>query len=370
MLVEETKHWGFLIMCQEKYTTNKRKFKQLTYKERIKIETLYNDQHLSYTEIGKILGKHRTTISREIKNGLVKNLTSELIEIYVYSAEVAQRKNEENETAKGTYLKIGTDMKLARFIERQIKEEKTSPEVIAYKIKQEKFSTTLCYKTIYNYIDKEILEVKRKDLVYGNYSKKEDKEPKEEKEFLKANKEGKTIHDRPKEIERREELGHWEMDLVEGLKGKKEPYLLVLSERKTRKEIIELIPNKSAKAVSKALDRIEREVGVAKFREMFKTITTDNGSEFRNWKSIEQSYTGSKKARTKQYFADSYSSWQRGTNENINKMIRRFLPKGTSFKGLKQEDVKRIEKWINKYPRKILKFKTSEEYYEEEIKSA
>lgn len=356
-------------MCQEQYNTNKRKFKQLTYKDRIKIETLYNDQKLSYTQIGKILGKHRTTISREIKLGLVELETSYL-PVWKYCAEVGQRKNKENETAKGTYLKIGTDIRLANFIETQIKEEKTSPEVISYKIKQGKFSTTLCFKTIYNYIDKEIIEVKRKDLVYGNYSKKDDNKLQEESEFLKANKEGKTIHDRPKEIESREELGHWEMDLVEGLKGQKEPYLLVLSERKTRREIIELIPNKFAKSVSKALDRIEKEIGVVKFRETFKTITTDNGAEFRNWKSIEQSYTGSKKARTTQYYADAYSSWQRGTNENINKMIRRFLPKGTSFKGLKQEDVKRIEKWINQYPRKILKFKTSEEYYREELKVA
>lgn len=355
-------------MCQENYNTNKREFKQLTYKDRVKIETLYNDQHLNYTQIGEILGKHRTTISRDIKLGLVELETSYL-PVWKYCAEVAQRKNEENETAKGTNLKIGKDMKLARFIEKEIKEEKSSPEVIEYKIKQGKFSTRVCFKTIYNYIDKEILEVKRKDLTYGNYTKKEDSN-KEESEKIKPNKEGKTIHDRPEEIKTREEIGHWEMDLVEGLKGKKEPYLLVLSERKTRKEIIELIPNKEASSVAKALDRIERKLGVVKFRKTFKTITTDNGAEFRNWKVIEKSYTGSKKARTTQYFADAYSSWQRGTNENINKMIRRFLPKGTSFKGLKQEDVKRIEKWINNYPRKILKFKTSEEYYEEQIKVA
>ena len=85
---------------------------------------------------------------------------------------------------------------------------------------------------------------------------------------------------------------------------------------------------------------------------------------------IEKSYSKSKKVRTRQYFADAYSSWQRGTNENINKMIRRFLPKGSSFKGLKQEDVKRIERWINNYPRKIFNFKTSEQYYQEEIKVA
>ena len=355
-------------MCQENYNTNKRNFKQLTYKDRVKIETLYNDQHLNYTQIGDILGKHRTTISRDIKLGLIELETSYL-PVLKYCAEVAQRRNEENETAKGTNLKIGNDIKLANFIEKEIKKEKSSPEVIEYKIKKRKFSTTLCYKTIYNYIDKEILEVKRKDLTYGKYEKKEENK-KEESDYLKPNKEGKTIHDRPKEIETREIIGHWEMDLVEGLKGQKEPYLLVLSERKTRKEIIELIPDKSAKSVGKALDRIERQLGVVKFRETFKTITTDNGAEFRNWETIEKSYTGSKKKRTNQYFADAYSSWQRGTNENINKMIRRFLPKKTSFKGLKQEDVKKIEKWINNYPRKIFKFKTSEEYYQEEIKAA
>lgn len=355
-------------MCQEQYNTNKRKFKQLTYKDRVKIEVLYNEEHLSYTEIGKILGKHRTTISRDIKLGLIELETSYLL-VWKYCAEVAQRKNEENETAKGTNLKIGNDMKLANFIEKKIKEEKTSPEVIEQKIKQMNFSITLCFKTIYNYIDKEILEVKRKDLVYGNYETKE-KEQKEESDYLKPNKEGRTIKDRPKHIENREELGHWEMDLVEGLKGQKEPYLLVLSERKTRKEIIELIPNKTAETVAKALNRIERELGVIKFRKIFKTITTDNGAEFRNWKLIEKSYTGSKIARTSQYFADAYCSWQRGTNENINKMIRRFLPKGTSFKGLTQKDVKRIEKWVNNYPRKIFNFKTSEEYYEEELKVA
>lgn len=355
-------------MCQEQYSTNKRKFKQLTYKERIKIETLYNDQHLNYTEIGKILGKHRTTISREVKIGLIELETSYL-PVWKYCAEIAQRKNEENETGKGTDLKIGTDMKLATFIEKQIKEEKTSPEVIEQKIKHERFSTTLCYKTIYNYIDKEILNIKREELIYGKYKRKEENS-KEKSDFLTPNKEGKTIHDRPKEIETREKIGHWEMDLIEGLKGQKEPYLLVLSERKTRKEIIELIPNKSAESVAKALDRIERKLGVVKFRNTFKTITTDNGAEFRNWRLIEKSYSGCKKARTSQYFAEAYSSWQRGTNENINKMIRRFLPKGTSFKKLKQEDVKRIEKWVNNYPRKILNFKTSEAYYKEELKAA
>ena len=112
-------------MCQKKYNTNKRKFKQLTYKDRVKIETLYNDQHLNYTQIGKILGKHRTTISRDIKLGLVELETSYL-PVRKYCAEVAQRKNEENETAKGTNLKIGKDIKLANFIEKEILEKQNA----------------------------------------------------------------------------------------------------------------------------------------------------------------------------------------------------------------------------------------------------
>ena len=180
-------------------------------------------------------------------------------------------------------------------------------------------------------------------------------------------KNGKTIHDRPKEIEERKIFGHWEMDLVEGQKEKNEPYLLVLTERSTRKEIIRIIKNKTQKEVIKALNTIEKSIGVKKFRSQFKSITTDNGSEFLDYKGIEESYTKSKIKRTTQYYADAYSSWQRGTNENTNKMIRRFLPKGTSFKGISAKEIEQIEKWINNYPRKIFRFETAEQRYLKEV---
>lgn len=355
-------------MCQEDYNTNNKKWKQLSWQERILIEHLYNVQKQNYTQIAKELGKHRTTISREVKLGIME-LESSYNTVWKYCAEVAERNNMLNETAKGPMLKIGNDIKLAKYIEDQI-QIKMSPEVIAHKIKtQEHFKIKLHWKTIYNYIDKRILNTTRSELTYGSYITKV-KKKKEENSVRKYNKKGKTIHDRPEEINTRETIGHWEMDLVEGLKGNKEPYLLVLSERKTRKEIIRIIPDKSNVSVKKALDNIEKELGVVKFREIFKTITTDNGSEFLNWEAIEKSYTGCKKTRTKQYFADAYSSWQRGTNENINKMIRRFLPKGTSFKKLTKQEVIRIEQWINNYPRKMFNFKSSLEIYEEELKVA
>lgn len=352
-------------MCRNNCNIKQKKWKQLTWENRLIIEHMYNVQKKNYTQISKEICVHRTTISREIKNGLIELETS-YKPLLKYSADVAQRKNTLNETAKGPMLKIGKDINLAEYIEEEIRDKK-SPEVIAYRILiKDEYSTKIHWKTIYNYIDKGIINVKRNDLTYGMYKKKHNKR-KTESIIMKNFKQGKTIHDRPEHISNRGEIGHWEMDLVEGINGKKDPYLLVLSERMTRKEIIRIIPNKTNQSVVKVLDQIERQIGVKKFRNIFKTITTDNGTEFRNWKGIEQSYCRSKINRTTQYFADSYSSWQRGTNENINKMIRRFLPKGTSFKNLTQEHVQRIESWINNYPRKILNFKSSQEYYKENI---
>ena len=159
------------------------------------------------------------------------------------------------------------------------------------------------------------------------------------------------------------------MDLVEGTKNNKGKVLLVLSDRMFRRVIIELLPNKKQESVINALNRIERRFSVKGFREEFKSITTDNGREFLDFKGIEKSYTGSKIKRTSQYFATAYCSWQRGTNENINKMIRRFLPKGTSFDNLTNKEVKEIEKYINTYPRKMFKFKSAKEMHETYIKS-
>ena len=364
MLNHNKQHYGGTNMCLADYTTAGTAGKHITWEERKIIEHLYNIQKLDYTEIGKQLSKHRTTISREIKKGLVTLRNPDYTEREEYDALKAQETYNMNATAKGPALKIANDHKLAKYIEEMIK-KKYSPEVITSFIeKSGKFNIILHWRTIYNYIEKNILTIKKKDLTYGSY-KKSKKNKTKESAVRKLNKKGRTIHDRPEEAEDRKELGHWEMDTVEGKKEGKEPVLLVLSERASRKEIIVLIKDKTQKSVIKALDKLERDIGVVNFRKIFKTITTDNGPEFLDYKAIERSYTRSKKKRARQYFADAYSSWQRGTNENINKMIRRFLPKGKSFKDLNPDEVKRIERWINDYPRKMFGFKSSNEIYEE-----
>ena len=350
-------------MCQNDYNTERTKGKHLTLDDRKLIAHLYNYQNKNYTEIGEELNCHRTTISREINKGEIplKRTQDSYKEFYDY--EIAQWAHDNNATAKGPSLKIDKNHALAQFIEKKVN-EKYSPEVIAELIKNDdRFDMCLSYKTIYNYIDMGVLMIDREDLVYGNYRNDSNNKRKESSQ-TKQHKKGRTIRDRPEAADERSEIGHFEMDLVEGKKGGNDPYLLVLTERKTRAEIIEKIPDKTQDAVIEGLDRIERRMGVVKFRETFKSITTDNGREFYDYERLEESFTKSSIKRTEIYYCDAYSSWQRGSNENNNRFIRRFLPKGESFKGITRNFVKFIQEFINTYPRKMFDFKTSRQLFQ------
>ena len=170
-----------------------------------------------------------------------------------------------------------------------------------------------------------------------------------------------VLEQRPDYINERQEPGHWEMDTVVGKKRTK-ARLLVLSERVTRREIIIRIKDGRAETVVAALDRLERIYGAA-FYEIFKTITVDNGSEFADADGIERSARRKDAKRTTVYYCHAYSSCERGTNENINRMIRRQFPKGTDFDKVTAAEVKRVETWLNDYPREILGFMSSAEAF-------
>ena len=179
---------------------------------------------------------------------------------------------------------------------------------------------------------------------------------------------GESIDKRPKEIDTREEFGNWEMDSVLGKRGKSKNTLLVLTERKTRNEIIFKLPDHTDEAVVAALDRLERKWGADMFKRVFKTITVDNGSEFADAEGLQRSIINEGEKRTKVYYCHPYSSWERGTNEVTNKMIRRKIPKGTNFDDRTEEEVESIENWINGYPRKIHGYHSAGELFEEEVK--
>ena len=338
-------------MGQVNSNTKNRKGKHLNYEERIKIEALYK-LGLTPTCIGEQLSHSRRTIERELSRGMVALLNSNLTTRTEYSADLGQRTHKEKGTAKGPSLKIGNDHELVEYLESSIKTG-YSPYATLQNIenKKLKFNTKISLRTFYSYIDADLfINISNKDLPVKKDGKKRDYH--KIRQAI-TNVKGTSIADRPETIDLREEIGHWEMDTVVGKQGTK-PVLLVLSERALRKELIFKLTGKTQDEVKRILDSIERKLGRTKFVEAFKTITTDNGGEFLNFEGIERSLFSKTKPRTKMYYAHPYSSWERGTNENINKMIRRFVPKGVDITTYSKEQIQRIEHWINNYPRKIL----------------
>lgn len=344
-------------MCQQNNNTKSKKGKHLEYSERQSIERWFNRDKRTKVEIAELLDRTEKTIRNEIKRGLVKNLTTELIEIWVYSADVAQQKYEYYLRAKGPKLKIDNDYELKEYVEKSIKEDKKSPEVIAKEIKKMNFKTKMCARTIRNNIyARDIYDIKSTDMIYN----KEYKEKNKEKRVCEKVPPEKSIDYRPEEANTREAYGHWEGDLVIGIK-KRGAVLFTLTERKTREEIIVKIPGKKAEYVAQALDLIERRYKKI-FYTKFKTITFDNGGEFRNWKSLEKSYDNRRKtARTQVYYAHPYRSGERGSNENANRLIRRFIPKGIDITPISEEYIQKIEDWINNYPRAMFNYKSTNE---------
>ena len=357
-------------MCQ-KDNSKKEKIKQhLSYEDRIKIEHMVNVQVLKYAQIARELGKNRSTIGREIRRGLVEQIklnpyvsrnpkVPDYLTFYRYDALKAQKDYDAKASKKGPLVKI--DQQLKEYIGDRLK-KKYSPEVISYEIKQNQIlKHKVCTNTIYSYIDKGILGLKREDLTYGRYKPKKKKA--KEKDATTLSKLGRRIYDRPPKVDDKRQVGHWEMDTVEGRKARGEAALLVLTERVTNKEIIRKIESKTQKSVTSAINKLEIELGSKKFRERFRTITCDNGKEFTNWEALEKSIINEKTPRTKLFYADAYCSWQRGANENANKMIRRFLPKYTSINQVTIEEIALIEHWMNNYPRKKHGFKSANHIY-------
>jgi len=258
-------------------------------------------------------------------------------------------------------LKIGNDHEYAAYLEYKVSSKKYAPGAILGEIKRKeiKFNTTISKTTFYRYIEDGIfLTITNKDLPVKRNKNKQ----KYSKVKPRRAPKGKSIEKRPEEIDSRETFGNWEMDCVEGKKGTKKT-LLVLTERKTRREIIRLMKDKTAASVVKALDSIESKMGADLFSRVFLTITVDNGSEFADYKGIEHSSLKDEK-RTALYFCHPYSSYERGSNENQNKMIRRHYPKGYDFTSVTHSDIYRLEKWINEYPRGIFDYYSSSDVYE------
>lgn len=213
-----------------------------------------------------------------------------------------------------------------------------------------------CTKTLYNWIDKGFMETQNIDLVLKVRRKTKSTKIRKNKTFL-----GNSIDFRPDCVTARERFGHWEIDTVVGLKSGQDQVLLKLTERKTRFEIIQKIEGKNALAVQSGIENLQEQFGHF-LKDIFKTITSDNGVEFSTLSTCLDGIVDV-------YFTHPYSSWERGTNERHNGLLRCFIPKGSTMRHVSRVHMKRIENWMNQLPRKVLGYKTPRQAFLDEIAS-
>lgn len=342
--------------------------KDLTLTQRRDLETLLKAGYHK-KKIAKQLGVCLATVYNEIKRGectqKVYSYTDywgerHYKQITTYSADKAEYNYRLNQSAHGAPLKIGNDFELVREIENRVINEKISACAALGRIKRENACRTVISKTtLYRYI--------RTGYIFTRLTMQDVKlKPKHhQKATVKRAPRGTSIEKRPAEIAERNTFGHWEMDCVVGKQGTKET-ILAFTERLTRYEIVFKMPDHKAATVVHFVNKLEKRYG-KNFRKLFKSITVDNGVEFSDFEKLEKSIYGGK--RTNVYYCHPYTSCERGSNERLNREIRRLIPKGTDLSIYSDKQIKAVETWVNAYPREIFGYATSAELFAAQLQA-
>lgn len=342
--------------------------KHFTFEARIRLEALdralYSGKKVAnFSELARPLGRHRSSISREYRRATVINRNTALEEFPVYSATKGEAIARKAALAKGPRGRL-TNV-IAADIAALIIKEKLSPYAALISLgKTAQHPWLPCERTVYYAIDAGLLGVTPQQLPYKRPAQAQKKTG---RRMAYTNARGRSIAGRPPDAEDRKQYGHWEMDTVVGGSGTSPACLLVLTERMSRREIIRKIPTRTQEAVKRALDRLEREPDNI-FKTM-KSLTCDNGCEFLNADIIERSAIRPGK-RCELFFAHPYTSCERGSNENANRIVRRFIPKGADISKFSKKQIQKIEDWINSLPRKILDDLSADEKVEQYFKKA
>ena len=343
--------------------------KNITYTQRLQIEACVTAK-LHKRFIAEKVGICLSALYKELKRGEYQHKIVVYDRYYGgkigerfetrYSANIAEEKYRIAQTSKGAPLKVGDDYDFVHYVEKRVLKDKLSPCAVLGEINRNNmFRTRISKTTIYRYIELGIfMNISLENLPMYKAKKRY------RRTVAKRAPRGVSIEKRPIEIAERSSFGNWEMDCV---CGKGRAVWLVLSERLTRKEIIMPMPNQRAESVVHCLNIIERQYG-SMFKRVFKTITVDNGSEFSDFKGLEKSSYGKNARRTQVFYCHPYTSCERGTNERLNREIRRLVPKGSNLSLFTREQVQAIEDWVNAYPREIFGYATSAERFEEELR--
>src|SRR5690625_432590 len=353
-------------MTQVNDNINSHSGKHLTYEERVKIEG-YKELNYSNRKIARILGRAPQTINNAVNRGTVRTIKQRQIhhgkvyeyDQYNYSAEAdyqAYLRNRQDCGRRPKWLKCDT---FTNWADKKMLKQSWSPDmVVGRAIKVNKFSSDLvpCTSTLYHWIDRGNMRTRNIVLLEKVSRKPRDDSPthRENRRVL-----GPSIKERPEDVDSREHFGHWEIDTLIGAKAKDDPVLLTLVERKTRFEIVLKIEQQKQESVDQAMGHLYEQLG-DQAETIFKTITSDNGSEFAGIYEML-------KETTDVFFAHPYAPYERGTKENQHKLIRRFIPKSKRLKEVSNQTITRIQQWINNIPRKILGYRTAKETFLKEL---
>lgn len=312
-------------------------YSHLSIIERGQLETLLQ-LGWSARAISRQLGRHHATISREIKRSCSEES---------YQSLPAQKAYQQRRAASTPIGKFTSE--LADELQDKLKQT-WSPEQIAEKRRLEG-RVFVCFKTIYRWLYAGLLaSVEVKHLRHKGKRRK----PLETRgRFLV----GTPISQRPKEVRKRETFGHWELDTVVSSRGKSRACAATFIERKTRMYVALKMPDRTAHSMEVAFGVVASQYPPAAFQ----SATTDRGKEFACYAALENVHD------VKVYFADPYSSWQRGSNENGNGLLREFFPKGHDFAEVTDEGLAEAIRMINNRPRKCLGWKTAHETFMAEV---
>lgn len=335
-------------------TSSHIKGKHLSYADRVLIHVRLNDNY-SIRAIAREIGCSPSTVSNEITRGSVTLYNGHVTR---YKASAGQKTYANNRKHCCRHYDFMSKSAFLRYVRRHFTEDGWSLDACAGRaVLDGKFTKEqiVCTKTLYRYVDLGFFDIKNHNL-----PEKLRRKTKKYSSRINKKKLGRSIEERPREIESREEFGHWECDLILGAITRDDQVLLTLVERKSREFLMIPIADKTSECVMKAIKQLQ-ETYSEHFSEVFKTITTDNGSEFADLSELE------KMADTLVYYAHPYTSCDKGSVERHNGLIRRFIPKGKRIDDFTCQQISDVETWCNSLPRKLLGYRTPDEIFEEEI---
>ena len=315
------------------------RYRQITSDERYMISRL-RQQGFNQSQMADILGRHRSSISREIR----RNATTAdgCYRPFTASERTRGRRSRSRRNTRFTSEQWG-------YVHDGLREQ-WSPEQIAGRLRR--FGTwTISHETIYAHVwyDKARGGHLFRDLRCATKQRRKRHGTYDSRGRLAGKR---MIADRPRAIDRRHVVGHWEVDTVVG-QGAPD-CVATLVERKTGFAMVGKLHDRTSRGMSRRLRQLIRRAPRA-----FTTITADNGTEFHDYRTVEAT-TG-----TTFYFATPYHSWERGSNENFNGLLRQYLPKGSSLAPLSQRQCDTLAHRLNTRPRKRLGYRTPKECFNE-----